>query len=520
MWNKAVEFFRVEMVKIYINTGDPHSIPGKMDPCKQMHINGVLNVGVDHYKRVGIPNPRLRGLGCDRMHGILASCDICAWNLCFGCSEPTDEKGIFTGWTGLCMGCRGARRKLPIVPKDWQLFYLKDKQEESNGAAAAGSSKDCAIVLDDEPPPVPKKPPPPPQPEESQYERLKKIYPCLPPHWSVSADEQVRRPEIISLFDYRRGFRSRSSVADTQRVFELINQAKHATIAGDTPSAFLGLIKTPHFLVAEIFRLQNYSRLRMFLMALDEAKEMDKQRPVSERAEEMSGTYFHGTHDKSADNIFDKGLKMVLNTTSAFGLGFYLSRGISIPFYYAIAKAMRDHQAPVLLMGEALIGKRGITNPGDVAPAAGDDTGGCGGDHVHVVFENQHYYPEYAIKLKKGNEALWTKQLESVRRGGDGQMPPAPPVVVPVPPPPPPPVVVIPPPPPPPPVVVLPPPVVLPQQQPPPLQPPAKRMKSSSGAAAGGGSSSTYKPTPPTSDEDSSDSSDDNYRPGARIRRP
>ena len=511
-----------------------------LDPCKNFHINAVLNVGVQNHLRVGIPNPKYRGRDCDRFHSFDMACKCCGWNYCWACFGFKDEN-CFTGWTGLCRGCRGTTR-LPVVPDDWKLFYLK--KEESNGAAAVGSSRDCAIVLDDEPPPPP---------QETQYERLKKIFPYLPPHWSITPNEDVRTTLLDPLFHIDGGFMSQLTVADTQRVFELIFKAKHASIPGQLPSAFINLDPSPHFLIRRIVRFQHYSRLRMLLDALDEATENNKRRPPSERAETMSKILFHGTHGEHAASILNEGLRMVRNTTSAYGLGFYLSEGISIPLYYAVVKALRDQKRPVLLMGEGLVGKNSITHPGQVAPRTGYDTGGCGNGHVHVVFENNHFYPEYIITLQKGTEAQWREQLEVIRKGGDGRMsvaaagggaaaaapPPPPPVVVQPPPlPPPPPVVVLPPPPPPPPPVALvpppppPPPVVVPPPPPAPSAPAdpkkkrgprkprfTKKRKTSSQPSTPSGGGGQYKPTPPTSDDDpSSDSSDEAYRPGARIR--
>jgi hypothetical protein len=505
-----------------------------LDPAKNFHINGVLNVGVLHYKRVGIPNPRLRGMGCDRMHGILASCGVCGWNQCFFCnSKETDEKGRFTGWTGLCRGCRGSA-KLPVVPEEWESIYLvkeekKQEQEESNNgaaASAAGSSKDCAIVLEDDEPK--KKPLPPPPPQESQYDRLKKIHPLLPPDWLIPFHEKVRLPLKPILYDIHRGFQSPATVPEAQKVFEMLNTARYASVAGPVPSAFMALSRNPdNWMVAKIVKAQNYAQLHMFTAALEVAADNDRQRLASDRAGTLSEFMFHGTHEASADSILEVGAKMGANKQGAYGIGFYTSGGLSIAIHYATTKAAENQgQRPVLILGRTVVGKQGITHMGQVAPPVGCDSGGCGNLNVVTVFDSSHFLPEYVITLRRGDEAQWKKQLEIVRRGGDGRMPPVPP---PPPPPPPspevssvPPVVALPPLPPPP-MMALPPPVVVVPPPPPaaavPPPPPAKKMKSSSGAAAGG---PTYKTDPSSSDDEETSSDGSDYHPSgaARARRP
>ena len=496
------------------------SAPPPNEQTRLVHISAALDVSPHNIPLVGVPT--FHDNNCNRSHKEATVCEHCRWNCCQGCGSRGGQS--FTGWTLLCPPCSAhSSFILPDVPDDWKSFY--------SGIAPQPGGGGVVVISDDE--------------ELSERDRLMEEFPYMRDTWEIPPSGDIRDYATFTLYD------AEVSVAvDPKYAHEIMRVATRLDGALDKcsqtrdpiPDPFGNLVMPPpNFTLVKVIRIQNYLQRRLFRTAVEEAAIQNEKRDESERVSEMEDIAYHGTNYNAALLVTKHGALMTRCEVGAYGRGFYGALNLGIPLVYAIRNSNRFQENPAIVMGDCLVGKNSRTNAGQDIPNPGCDTGGCGNQWIHTIFDKNHFSAEYIIVFKLATEDEWDAQLKHFANASDMAHGIAPPVIV------------------------------IPQT--PPTTPPAAGAASggpsppiaagaasggpsppiAAGAASGGPSPPTgmkmsrkhkkprispkkskktasppkspvpgsrYKPTPPTSDDSSSeDKNDKSYKPGARPRK-
>ena len=376
---------------------------------RQIHTCAALNVSPQHRSLVGIPT--FHDTNCNQSHKETSECVHCRWNLCQGCGGTAwarlSPSFLFRGWTGYCGSCV-APASLPDIPDEWKEFYTEKAVPVISSGKARKVEKDEVITIadDDE------------QALEQTREQLKKEFPILPDTWEIPDSGDIREYTEFKLFNAQEKVIKPKYVLEILSIVdELIKARRKSSENKDPiPFSFQSFIPPEFFMIQEITRIQNYRQTKMYRTAIEEATYNNEKRKPPNRAPKMEDVAFHGTNDSSAFSIAKFGPHTKCNKNGAYGWGVYLSLAdFAIPLMYA-KQAFKDLKGdPALVMGMSLTGKRSKTPQYQAHPNSGEDTGGCGNDWVHVIFDDYHFNPEYVIIFSMSTQKEWEDQVKLVQ---------------------------------------------------------------------------------------------------------
>lgn len=369
---------------------------------RQIHTCAALNVSPQYRSLVGIPT--FHDSNCNQSHKEKSVCKHCRWNMCQGCeAEVLSHVVCFTGWTGYCGNCV-APAKLQDVPDEWKEFYTEKAATVGAGKARKVEKEEVIVITDEEE-----------QALEQTLEQLRCEFPFIPNTWEIPESGDIREYSEFKLFNAEDEEINPKYVLEILTVVDgLIAARRKSTENKDPiPHPFGKNVPPDFFTIQEITRIQNSRQTRMYKTAIEEATYNNEKRKPPNKASRMEDVAFHGTNEQCAMSIAKSGPHTKSNKNGSYGWGVYLSlNNFAIPLVYADNSVTYNGGNLALVMGMSLSGKKSPTPQYQAHPNAGNDTGGCGNDWIHVVFDDYHFNPEYVIVFRISTQQNWEDQVK------------------------------------------------------------------------------------------------------------